>query len=303
MLTSACCVTHNIQTMSSPGPGSSSVLGPYHLMGVRQNPVLTTGVDSTALEDPMLTEQHSARLAVLIDADNVPAKMIGRVIAEMEKYGQLVVRRAYGDFSGSQGAAWEETMVRHAIVPRHLAISGRGKNAADIALVIDAMDLLHSGAFGGFCIVSSDSDFANLAIRIRGQNLECYIFGGESAPERLKQACSRFVYLENLRFDPLHAAPRNMKPLRPLGDALHVVKGAMASLVDDPADWVRIDLLERELERRTTDFDTRTYGYVRLRDLLVALKRPFVVDAPRDCAARVRMRVAKSKNRRSERVI
>ncbi|RWP58000.1 NYN domain-containing protein [Mesorhizobium sp.] len=241
----------------------------------------------------MPTEQRSARLAVLIDADNVPAKMIGRTLTEMEKYGQLVVKRAYGDFTGPQGAAWEETLVRHAIVPRHLAISGRGKNAADIALVIDAMDLLHGGSFGGFCIVSSDSDFANLAIRIREQHLECYVFGGESAPERLKQACSRFVYLENLRFDPLHATPPKMKPLRPLGDAHFILKSAIASLIDHPADWVPIDLLERELERRTTDFDTRTYGHVRLRDLLVALQRPFVVDGPRDSTARVRMRVTK----------
>jgi hypothetical protein len=155
----------------------------------------------------MLSERPSARLALLIDADNVPAKMTGRVITEMEKYGQLVVRRAYGDFAGPQGVAWEEeTLVRHAIMPRHLAISGRGKNAADIALVIDAMDLLLGGALGGFCIVSSESDFANLAIRIREQKLECYIFGGESAPERLRQVCSRFVYLENLRFDLVHAA-------------------------------------------------------------------------------------------------
>ncbi|UVK43627.1 NYN domain-containing protein [Mesorhizobium sp. AR07] len=242
----------------------------------------------------MPTEQRSKRLAVLIDADNVPAKMIGRVITETEKYGQLVVRRAYGDFAGQQGLAWEETLVRHAIVPRHLPISGRGKNAADIALVIDVMDLLHSGALGGFCIVSSDSDFANLAIRILEQNLECYIFGGESAPERLRRACSRFVYLENLRFDPLHATRPKMKPLRPLGDAQVVVKSAMAMLVDHPADWVPIDLLERELESRTTDFDTRTYGHARLKDLLVALKRPFIVDAPRGSIARVRMRVAKS---------
>jgi hypothetical protein len=242
----------------------------------------------------MTAEQCSSRLAVLIDADNVPARMISPAITEMEKFGQLVVRRAYGDFSGLPGVVWAETLVRHAIVPRHLAISGRGKNAADIALVIDAMDLLHGGGFGGFCIVSSDSDFANLAIRIREQNLECYIFGGENAPERLKQACSRFVYLENLRFSLLHSAHHKPKPLRPLGDAQIVVKSAIANLVNNPADWVRIDLLERELERRTNDFDPRTYGHVRLRDLLVALKRPFVVDTPRDSAERVRLRVAKS---------
>ncbi|WP_189512552.1 NYN domain-containing protein [Mesorhizobium sp. M2A.F.Ca.ET.043.02.1.1] len=242
----------------------------------------------------MPTELRSLRLALLIDADNVPARMIGRAFTEMEKYGQLAVRRAYGDFSGAQGAAWQETLVRHAIVPHHLAICSRGKNAADIALVIDAMDLLHGGAFGGFCIVSGDSDFAHLATRIREQNLECYVFGGASTPERLKRACNRFIYLENLRFDPLNAADPKMKPLRPLRDALPIVRTAISTLVDDPADWVRIDLLERELERRTTDFDTRTYGHVRLRDLLIALKRPFVVDGPRDSIGRVRMRVARA---------
>ncbi|MER8862543.1 NYN domain-containing protein [Mesorhizobium sp. M0751] len=89
--------------------------------------------------------------------------------------------------------------------------------------------------------MSSDSDFANLAIRIREQHLECYVFGGESAPERLKRACSRFVYLENLRFDPLHGAHHpKTKPLRPLGDAQIIVKSAIANLVDHPADWVPV---------------------------------------------------------------
>lgn len=241
----------------------------------------------------MPTEQCPARLAILIDADNVPARMIGSVIAEMVKYGHLAVRRAYGDFAGPQGLVWEETLVRHAIVPHHLAIAGRGKNAADIALVIEAMDLLHGGAFDGFCIVSSDSDFAQLAIRIREQNLECYVFGGQNSPERLRRACSRFVYLENLGFDPPHAVYPKMKPLRPISDALPIVKSAISNLVNDPADWVQIDVLERELQRLTTDFDTRTYGHIRLRELLIALKRPFVVDGTRN-SARVRLRVARS---------
>lgn len=243
----------------------------------------------------MPTEPRSTRLALLIDADNVPAKMVGRVITEMEKYGQPVVRRAYGDFIGSRGEAWAETFVRHALVPRHLGFSGMGKNAADIALVIDAMDLLHTGAYDGFGIVSSDSDFANLAIRIREQNLECYIFGSEKAPARLRQACSRFFYLENLKFGPAHDGTKSSwKPMRPASEAQPVIKSAIAGLVKQPGDWVQIDVLEADLERRTTDFDVRTYGHIRLKDLLVALKRPFVVDTSRGAAARVRLRVPKS---------
>lgn len=245
--------------------------------------------DAEAIPDP-----PSRRLVLLVDADNAPAKMVGGVVAEMNKYGRPVVRRAYGDFTGPRGEAWAETFVRHALVPRHLGFSGMGKNAADIALVIDAMDLLHTGAYDGFVIVSSDSDFANLAIRIREQNLECYIFGSEKAPERLKQACSRFFYLENLRFGPLNdVANSRLKPMRAVGDAQSIIKSAIASLIKQPGDWVQIDVLESELERRTTDFDTRTYGHTRLKDLLVALKRPFIVDTSKGAASRVRLRVPK----------
>ena len=148
---------------------------------------------------------NSRRIVVLIDAENVPATTIGRVFDELGKFGEAVVRRAYGNFSGPLGAGWEEVFARHAIMPHHQASYGKGKNAADIALVIDAMDLLHGGEYDAFCIVSTDSDFARLAIRIREQKLDCYVFGSQKTPERLRSACTRFVYLENLKFDPLHA--------------------------------------------------------------------------------------------------
>ena len=136
--------------------------------------------------------QHSdaRRIAVLIDAENVPASTINRVIREIDRFGRPVLRRAYGDFNGPQAAVWEQVFAREAIVPHHQFAYGRGKNAADIALVIDAMDLLHSGEFDGFCIVSTDSDFMRLAIRIREQNLPCYVFGGIKTQERFRRACT-----------------------------------------------------------------------------------------------------------------
>ncbi|KUM25639.1 hypothetical protein AU467_25315 [Mesorhizobium loti] len=237
----------------------------------------------------------SRQVALLIDADNVPRNAIGKVIAEIAKFGQPVERRAYGDFSGPLGQAWEPTLVRYTIDPRHIPIAGRGKNASDIALVIDAMDLLHGGALDAFCIVSSDSDFASLATRIREQHLECYVFGSDCAPERLRQACSRFILLENLKFESARAAGnRKSKPLRPVTDSLRGIRSAIAGLVDDPAGWVQVSLLERELNRRTTDFDARTYGHLSLKDLLSALSRWFVVDSSGDAVARVRMKGTRS---------
>jgi hypothetical protein len=154
------------------------------------------------------------------------------------------------------------------------------------------MDSLYSGDFDGFCIVSSDSDFMRLAIRIREQNLPCYVFGGIKTQERFRRACTRFVYLENLRYDVHDAASHaKMKPLRPMSDAMQMVRTFITSLAVEPGTWVQLDHLERELERQTTDFDPRSYGHLRLRDLLVALRRPVIVDASRDGVAWVRLRV------------
>jgi uncharacterized protein (TIGR00288 family) len=242
--------------------------------------------------------QRRRRIAVLIDAENIAAKEIGRVMAELGKFGDVVIRRAYGDFNGPQGTVWEATFARHAIVPHHQFSYGRGKNAADIALVIDAMDLLHNGACDAFSIVSTDSDFMRLAIRIREQNVDCYVFGNEKTSDRFRRAASRFIHLENLKFDGRQpAANAQMKPLRPLKEAQPLITPVVASLQTNPAGWVELDLLERELERQLNDFDPRTYGFVRLRDLLIALKRPLIVDEPRGQKPRVRLKSKKPNSR------
>lgn len=248
-----------------------------------------------------MLEQRSRRLAVLIDAENVAATVIGRVFDDLVRFGEPVVRRAYGDFHGPLGAGWEGVLARHAIMPQHVPSVGKGKNAADIALVVDGMDLMHAGGLDAFVIVSGDSDLAHLTIRLREQHLSAFVYGNKQTPERLRSACTRFVYLENLRFDPVSTAAKpNMKPLRPRSDALPIIRAAITALANPPSEWVDLELLERELERRTTDFDPRTYGHVRLRDLLVALKRPFVVDQSRGARPRVRLRVKKSRTTGAE---
>src|ERR1700738_4660951 len=164
----------------------------------------------------MPSELRSPRLAVLIDADNASAKI-----------GETSVRRIYGDFSNPRSKGWADTLSKHAIIPQQQFAYTTGKNASDITLVIDAMDLLHSGRFDGFCLVSSDSDFTRLAARIREQGVDVFGFGEQKTPESFRQACRRFVYTENL----LPSAPANeaeaapsSKSLQPPSAAAPIIK-------------------------------------------------------------------------------
>ena len=146
----------------------------------------------------MPSETRSPRLAVLIDADNASAKIADGLFEEIAKIGEASVRRIYGDFSNAASKAWADILSKHAIIPQQQFAYTTGKNASDITLVIDAMDLLHSGRFDGFCLVSSDSDFTRLAARIREQGVDVFGFGEQKTPESFRQACRRFVYTENL---------------------------------------------------------------------------------------------------------
>jgi NYN domain len=138
------------------------------------------------------------RLAVLIDADNTSLQIAAGLFAAVAKLGEASVRRIYGDFSGTRLKSWAETLAAYAIVPHQAFANSPGKNASDIALVIDAMDLLHTGRFDGFCLVSSDSDFTRLAARIREQGLAVYGFGAETTPLSFRQACKQFFDMETL---------------------------------------------------------------------------------------------------------
>ncbi len=146
----------------------------------------------------MVVESRTPRLAVLIDADNTTARIAPGLFDEIAKIGEASVRRIYGDFSGARLKSWADLLSVHAIMPHQNFAYTAGKNASDIALVIDAMDLLHSGRFDGFCLVSSDSDFTRLAARIREQGVDVYGFGEQKTPESFRRACHRFLYTENL---------------------------------------------------------------------------------------------------------
>src|SRR6185369_12084839 len=150
------------------------------------------------LEKSMPSEARSNRLAVLIDADNASAKIVDGLFEEIAKLGEASVRNIYGDFSSPRSRAWADVLSKYAIIPRQQFAYTTGKNASDITLVIEAMDLLHTGRFDGFCLVSSGSDFTRLAARIREQGVDVFGFGEHKTPESFRQACRRFVYTEYL---------------------------------------------------------------------------------------------------------
>src|SRR6056297_767162 len=147
-------------------------------------------------------------LAVLIDADNTSHKHARAIFDEIASFGEASVRRIYGDFSSSHMKGWSGVQAEFGIVPHHQPANTVGKNASDIALVIDAMDLMHSGRFDAFVLVSSDSDFTRLASRIREQGLDVYGIGQRKTPEAFVRACKRFIYLENIDAGPAREAKK-----------------------------------------------------------------------------------------------
>ena len=170
-------------------------------------------------------QQRLPRFAVLIDADNTSPQIAGGLFEEIAKFGEASVRRIYGDFSGPHLKSWADILQKHAIDPYQQFAYTKGKNASDIALVIDAMDLLHSGRFDGFCLVSSDSDFTRLASRMREQGADVYGFGAQKTPESFRQACRRFIYTENLmpaRDNRQHGYASKPGPLQPPSAAIPI---------------------------------------------------------------------------------
>ena len=166
----------------------------------------------------MADENRLRRFAVLIDADNTSPRIAAGLFEEIAKFGEASVRRIYGDFSSPRMRSWADILQKYAIDPYQQFAYTTGKNASDIALVIDAMDLLHSGRFDGFCLVSSDSDFTRLASRLREEGADVYGFGAQKTPESFRQACRRFVYTENLLPEAEVSTPEEGSPKpRPVG--------------------------------------------------------------------------------------
>ncbi|BDA86019.1 hypothetical protein Sa4125_35610 [Aureimonas sp. SA4125] len=241
-----------------------------------------------------MNDTRSARLAVLIDADNASAKIADGLFEEIAKIGEASVRRIYGDFSTQRMKGWTDILARHAIIPHQQFAYTTGKNASDITLVIDAMDLLHSGRFDGFCLVSSDSDFTRLASRIREQGVNVFGFGEQKTPESFRQACRRFIYTENLlpqrasqSRDAAGAGPIQA-PLREKADALPMLSRVIDQMESEDG-WVNLGTFGKQLQNLYTDFDPRTYGERKLSDL-VRRTNAFEINHPEGGSMLIRLK-------------
>jgi uncharacterized LabA/DUF88 family protein len=209
----------------------------------------------------------SDKLAVLIDADNAQASVASELLAEIARYGTATVKRAYGDWTTQNLVGWKETLHNLAIQPIQQFRFTVGKNATDSALIIDAMDLLHSSTVDGFCLVSSDSDFTRLATRIREAGLAVYGFGEKKTPRPFVAACDKFVFTEILRTSTNDTAPPSLpSPAEPIQPALSAAINATAR--EDR--WAALSAVGSLVMKANPSFDPRNYGYQKLGELVRA---------------------------------
>jgi uncharacterized LabA/DUF88 family protein len=226
-----------------------------------------------------MVSENAAKLAVLIDADNAQPSITEGLLAEVAKYGTAHVKRAYGDWTGTSLKGWKDQLLAQSIQPIQQFAYTRGKNATDAAMVIDAMDLLYSGRFDGFCLVSSDSDFTRLAARIRESGLTVYGFGERKTPKPFVAACDKFIYIENLSYAESAAEPADteLKPvprasaaqLKSDAELVGQLRNAVEAASDDDG-WAPLGSVGQIITKQRPDFDSRNYGYAKLSDLMAA---------------------------------
>lgn len=233
------------------------------------------------------TTLHTPRLAILIDADNSHPGRLPQLLTEIAKYGNASVRRAYGNWTSGHLGGWKAGLLEHSIQPIQQFNYTTGKNATDSALIIDAMDLLYSGRLDGFCIVSSDSDFTRLAARIREQGLLVYGFGERKTPKPFVAACDKFIHVELLGEDEGEEADKtpsktakkpapSVKKDRKLDTLLRKAVDAAS----DDSGWAQLGAIGSNLQRLAPDFDSRAYGYKKLKELVAAQGGFIVEDRP-----------------------
>ena len=241
-------------------------------------------------------------LAFLVDGENATASLAAEMLAEASRYGTVIIRKVYGDWSSPRMNAWRDVLGEHALVAVQQFPNISGKNAIDIALIVDAMDMLHGGVVMGFCLASSDSDYTRLATRIREAGLFAMGIGNERTPESLRNACDVFVVTKNLAPLESPAAPARGKRSTeeaargrpPPKDAVQILEKAFANVVGDHG-LAYMSLLAETLRRLDPGFDPRTYGKSKLVDLIEALPDTFTVErrgAPGRGAVYVRRRRA-----------
>lgn len=240
------------------------------------------------------SEEPTLRLAVLIDADNAQPSVIEGLLAEIARFGEATVKRIYGDFTSQASSSWKKVLQRYAIKPVQQFANTTGKNATDSSLIIDAMDLLYTRKFDGFCLISSDSDFTGLAVRLREEGLTVLGFGEKKTPEAFRNACHKFVFTEVLRpsteAEPVGLLPKveidqkhisSRKSNEPIESKDNFPKAfvlrALEQSIDDTG-WAHLGTFGSYLTKLQPDFDSRLYGYKKLSDLVKAKTDLFVTE-------------------------
>jgi uncharacterized LabA/DUF88 family protein len=212
------------------------------------------------------------KLAVLIDADNAQPSIVDGLLSEIAKYGTANVKRIYGDWTLSGLKGWKEVLLQYSIQPIQQFGYTSGKNATDSALIIDAMDLLYTGKFDGFCIVSSDSDFTKLASRIREAGLFVYGFGERKTPKAFVSACDKFIFTEVLRSEDDHSEKIKCKTTSELKKdtkLVNLLRNAVDASSDDSG-WAHLASVGSNIAKQAPEFDPRNYGYKKLGGLASA---------------------------------
>jgi len=252
----------------------------------------------------MTTANENKRFALLIDADNAQAKAIDPILTEAARYGDATSRRCYGDWTNTRLGSWKSVLNKHAIQPMQQFAYTTGKNATDSALIIDAMDLLYSGKFNGFFLVSSDSDFTKLATRLREAGLEVIGIGKRSTPEAFRAACNKFIFTETIMDDK--SSPDEVKKIKKAVKTSSTIaqnskitispasqndkKAPSAKVVDPSKDklleklikeaiesaseedgWANLGAVGAYIPRLDSSFDPRNYGFAKLGKLIKSL--------------------------------
>ena len=246
------------------------------------------------LPEEQFSSQSRHKIAILIDGDNAQANLLPKMLVEAGKYGQVTVRRIYGDWTTSNMNSWKDVLNFHAVQPVQQFRYTIGKNATDSAMIIDAMDLLHTGVVDGFCLASSDSDYTRLATRIRESGVFVMGLGAKKTPKPFVNACDVFVYTENLVSEQKVTRPRtprkvNNKPKDTASksvtpevepepeqepEAMSLIRQAYEMSAQEDG-WSRLDHLGNALYQLDPAFDPRSYGHRQLSRLIASYKEFF----------------------------
>ena len=232
----------------------------------------------------------SRRIAMLVDGDNAQPGFLGHALAETAKHGDVITRRVYGNWTNTGKSAWKKAIHEHAALPVQQFAYIAGKNATDIALIIEAMDLLHSGTVDGFCVVSSDSDYTRLAIRIREQGMFMMGVGRADTPESFQNACEEFVHTEQFAPEKAKAAKQKSATAQPapqaVGDGkaasadnswIPIIRQAVERAEKDPDGYANLARVGTHLRQIKEDFNPKDYGHKQLGLLIKSRPRLFEV--------------------------